>query len=193
MKKVATKITEKMIQHKIIAESDKDIYLYGFWQGIVFIINMIGVLIVGLILDMLWQSIVFTLVYGCLRIFAGGYHARTQKNCYILSLILIIAALSIIKYVHWNELLCVVSSIFSGLVIFVLAPVEDENKRLDEQEKIVYKKRARIIFLLLSLISMISLITGQLHITVCFTISILASAIMVILGKMKNVSVRSKN
>jgi len=182
-----------MIQHKIIAESDKDIYLYGFWQGIVFIINMISVLIIGLILDMLWQSIVFTIAYGCLRIFAGGYHARTQKNCYILSLILIIVALSIIKYVHWNELLCVVSSILSGIVIFTLAPVEDENKRLDEQEKKVYKKRTRIIFVLLSVISMICLITGQLHITICFTISLLTSAIMVLLGKVKNISARSGN
>lgn len=90
MQHLANIFTNKLIKYQIIKVEDKELYVYGFWQGGIFIVNLVTVIIIGLLFNMLWQSLVFMVAYGLLRPMAGGYHARTQYNCYILSIILIV-------------------------------------------------------------------------------------------------------
>ncbi len=94
MHQLAERFTNKLIEWEIIKSEDKDLYTYGFWQGTIFIGNLLSVVVVGLLFGMLWQALVFTAAYGLLRIVAGGYHARTQRNCYIFSIAMIIVVLS---------------------------------------------------------------------------------------------------
>ncbi len=83
MKHFANLLTNKLVVWNIIKSEDRELYAYGFWQGTILIINFITVVIIGLLCHMLWQSLIFMLAYGVLRPVAGGYHARTQRNCYI--------------------------------------------------------------------------------------------------------------
>ena len=62
-----------------------------------------------------------------------------------MSVFSILAALSAIKFLEYNNLICIGLISFSGAVIFCLAPVDTENKPLDEIEKIIYRKKALII------------------------------------------------
>lgn len=187
MEHLANVLTDKLIEGKIIKSEDRELYVYGFWQGGIYIFNLASVAVVGLLFNMLPQCFIFIVSYGLLRPVAGGYHARLQRNCYLFSIILMIAVLCALRWLPWSNMVCLVMLLFSGTVIFILAPVEDENKPLDEQEQMVYKQRTHIILFLLSAIILFFLLIGKIQIASNITISVFASAIMLILGKIKNV------
>jgi len=126
---------------------------------------------------------VFTIAYGLLRTSAGGYHARTQGSCYIFSIAMIIIVLSALKYLQWNPVIYLSLVLLSSIFIFLLAPVEDSNKPLDALEHRVYKKRSRIILIFLLLITLLFVFFGKTDIAHCLSISIIALAMMLILGK----------
>ena len=188
MEHLANILTDKLVKLQIVKDEDRELYAYGFWQGGVFIFNFATVVVVGLLFNMLWQSIVFMVTYGLLRPVAGGYHARTQRSCYILSIVLIIAVLCTLMWLPFSSLTNVTIFLLSACVVFLLAPVEDKNKPLDELEQQVYKKRSRIIVLLLSLLAVLFIGIGQIQIANCVAVSILTSAVMLILGKIKNMT-----
>ena len=118
MQSLTNKLTGKLIQMQVLAVEERELYDYGFWQGAVLLINLATIVIIGLIFDMLWQSIAFSAAYGVLRPYAGGYHARAQRNCYIFSVILIMAALCLLKWVSWATASCLVIMVLSGITVF---------------------------------------------------------------------------
>ncbi|WZL82448.1 accessory gene regulator B family protein [Vallitaleaceae bacterium 9-2] len=184
MHQLAERFTNKLIEWEIIKSEDKDLYTYGFWQGTIFIGNLLSVVVVGLLFRMLWQALVFTTAYGLLRIVAGGYHARTQRNCYIFSIAMIIVVLSFLSYVPWIPWIFLPLVGLASLFIFILAPVEDANKPLDGLEKQVYKKRSRIILSFLLLLTGIFLFLGLDSLTYCLSISLICVGFMVVLGQL---------
>lgn len=188
MKYMAELLVEWMVQHKIIEECKKELYTYGFWQGSLFLFDLLTVGVVGLITDMLWQSFIFMICYGTLRTVAGGYHARSKSGCYFLSVMFLFVVLNVLRQKIWGITLCVVILVFSGIVIYLLAPVEDENKPLDELEKKVYKGRSRRVYFIMTIIVCVILVGGNIEIASCITISTMAVSIMLILGKLKLMS-----
>lgn len=193
MERLANAITDKLIEWDIINSEDRELYAYGFWQGSIYILNYASVFFIGLLFGMLWQSLVFIVSYGLIRPVSGGYHARTQRNCYLFSILLILVVLSILKWFQWNGIVCFLILLLSGAVIFILAPVEDENKPLDEKEQMVYRHRSRIVLFFLSAFTLSFLVTGIIQVANNIAISLLASAIMLILGEIKNRTARKTN
>lgn len=186
MEHLANALTDKLVDWDIINSEDRELYAYGFWQGSIYIFNFASVFFIGLLFGMVWQSLIFIIAYGLIRPVAGGYHARSQRNCYIFSMLLIVIVLSILKWFQWNSIVCFFILLLSGMVIFFLAPVEDENKPLDETEQMVYRHRSRIVLSVLSALTLFFLVTGLVQIANNITISLLASAVMLILGILKN-------
>lgn len=186
MKYFANWFTDKLMQWNIVKIEDRELYAYGFWQGVFFLLNLATVVVIGLLSDMLWQSLFFTAVYGALRSMAGGYHARTQRSCYIFSILLLLAVLGMLTWFPWSTLWSITMTVASTLIVFLLAPVEDENKPLDEAEQVVYRNRSRWISVILAAVAAILLAAGQPPIAHCIVISVLASAFMLVLGKLKN-------
>lgn len=186
LKELSNKITKKLVDINIIEEADSELYEYGFWQGGVLFFNFLTVVLLGIIFNMLLESIIFLIFYGLLRTIAGGYHARTQHACYILSIILIIVVLTILKTFPSNTILCCILTILSISVIFILAPVQDENKLLDETEKRLFKKLSRVISLIYGLIIFLLFLFNKNDLAYCVVISLFTLTIMLILGKIRN-------
>lgn len=186
MKKLANKLTEKLVLYQIIEDENKELYSYGIWQGIVLLFNFATALIISCSFHMLWQGIVFTAAYGFLRSYAGGYHSRTQTGCYFFSVILISVVLSFIKFFPWDKASIAAGVILSSAVILILAPQEDENKQLDEKEQVVYKKLAYLVLFILICLVLLSNYIGLFSLSVCIVMSICAAAFMVLLGKIRN-------
>lgn len=154
MPNVAEKMTQRLVSAALIKPEDSSLYQYGLQQGLFMLLNFFTTVVVGLLFGMLWQSILFSLVYMPLRMNAGGYHARTPLRCYVFSTALIAAVLSVIRLVLHNKLICGIMAVAGAAIIFVLAPVGDANKPLDEIERKVYRKRAclTLVFWLMALL-----------------------------------------
>lgn len=193
MKKVADKISEWLVECKIIENDDRELYAYGFWQGGVLLFNFLTVAVIGIIAGMLWQSVIFTIAYGLLRPVAGGFHARTQRSCYFYSILLLVLALGILRWDQWDGITCIFIVLASGGVVFKLAPVEDENKPLDDVEVMVYRHRSRIICGVLAIVVSILLLVNEIEMASCIAVSILAASVMLVLGQARNRYVATKN
>ena len=186
LKELSNKITKKLVDINIIDVADSELYEYGFWQGGVLIFNFLTVVLLGILFNMLLESIIFLIFYGVLRTIAGGYHARTQHVCYILSVLLMIVVLTILKTFPWNTIICCILTVLSISIIFILAPVQDENKLLDETEKKVFKKLSRVISLLYGFIIFLLFLFNKNELAYCIVISLFTLTIMLVLGKIRN-------
>lgn len=112
------------------------------------ILIFLFVLIVSTYMGNIVIGILFEINYSILRIYAGGYHAKTRNKCMILTYTSKILCLLVCFEVSigdkiMSDLLCVVTT-----VIICIAPVENENRPLNKIEFIHFQlitKRITII------------------------------------------------
>ena len=69
LNKVATKLTKTMLAYKIIAEDMFDIYVYGFELLLSFLFNTTIIMIAGILLGRILQTLLFLLIFVLLRSF----------------------------------------------------------------------------------------------------------------------------
>lgn len=179
----ADKITKCFAENNIIPYEDREIYTYGLHQGIVMIINILTFILIGISFRMIWESLMFMIFYIPLRTYAGGYHAKTPTSCYILSIFMIILVLLAVKTVSWAISIIIGISLLSGIIIFALSPVEDNNKPLSGSQVIRYRQMARAILAIELIGIAVLLYGGYSNVALPMVLSIATVSIMVVLGK----------
>lgn len=179
-------IAKKLVEKNTISSENKPIYQYGIQQGFTIGLNILTTFVIGLVFKMIVESFLFLAVYIPLRSFAGGVHAKTANRCYVYSTIMIIAELLVIKFFPFGIFIGSCLSLISGAIIFLLAPVETENKKLDESEKQVYKKRARIILIIELVIQFIIALMSWNNIMMCFSLAFVSLSLVMLAGVIKN-------
>lgn len=140
----AAKLAENgSIQEKYIA-----LYAKAMEVVLAITVNTVTALLIGYFLGMWWHCIILLAAFIPLRSYAGGYHARGYISCYLESCVLLASALLFIKYfIYEGTLIVRIWQLFlvSVIIIFLFAPLADENKPISEKEAKVFKRRARII------------------------------------------------
>lgn len=182
-----------LIRTETINEQDQEIYLYGMRLFFVLFINIVTGIIIGCIFEMLIECFIFFLLFIPLRMNAGGIHASNYLKCYLLSSITIIVILYFIKTLNFNSEHSIWLIIISTTILNFLAPIEDTNKPLDDNEIIVYGLRTRkilIIYLILAFILSISKLNTLLFIE---SLSQTTIALILLSGMIKNKVLQLKN
>ncbi|AWW28000.1 MULTISPECIES: accessory gene regulator B family protein [unclassified Acetobacterium] len=64
---ITERITDILVSHEIIIEENRNLYTYGLQQGLLMILNIATILGIGIVLNMVWESIIFLLTYVPLR------------------------------------------------------------------------------------------------------------------------------
>lgn len=178
-------LQEKLISNHIISEEESDLYGYGYECLLLKFIHIFSYLCIGFLLNRLPELLIIGIVLLPLRRNAGGYHAKTRFGCYVLSctfiwMILLVSGMEFNQFIWWT------ASIISNLLIIFLAPADNENKRLDRDEIIYYRRKSRFIlvladlgFVILALLNLNKL--GNLLIT-----GIIASAFLLMLQMLQD-------
>lgn len=191
--KLSVKITDVFESKGIIQPSNKEVCAYGFRQLFSTILNTGTMLIIGLLMHMMIEAIVFTMAYIPIRIFAGGYHASTPQRCWAFSAVMLFVVLCIVKYTpekyFWY---LTVLSLIAGIVIIFLSPVEDQNKPLDEVEHHVYHVRTVVVVLTEMVAAVILYVLQIRYIITIFEMVWCSLAIMLMLGQLKNRKMKRK-
>ena len=130
--RIADSIAVLFLKKNIINEDELPVYQYGMQVLICNIAGMLTVLIVGILISRLVESIIFITIYATLRIYTGGYHARTPLVCNIVFLgtylvTVMLEALKVNNSVVW------IMYLLSCLIILRFSPIENVNKELDEK------------------------------------------------------------
>lgn len=185
IKSICDIIIDLLKKNNIITLHDEDIYYFGIYQTMSFIINSVTSLIIFVTMNKIIEGFVFCIFYYFLRCFGGGYHSRSILYCYILSSLLIVMVLRIISYIKIHPFI-IILGIFSFLTVFLISPVETQTKTLDSVERKVYKKKVRafLIFALffIVILRMINFEKG----IICIILSFVIESIMQIVGKIDN-------
>lgn len=181
--KIFDKIAAKLVENGIITAEDKEIYEYGLRSAATTVLNIATTILIGFIFNMIWQSILFMALYIPLRSYAGGAHARTPLKCYIFSVILTVCVLLSVRYIPYNNdsLLLLTATFISGTIIFIFAPIGDENKPLDETEIKVFKKRTRIILFAEIGLTVLLVILNLNFVAVCCVVSLMCVSLVLLL------------
>ncbi len=155
--RIADSIAVLFLKKNIINEDELPVYQYGMQVLICNIAGMLTVLIVGILISRLVESIIFITIYATLRIYTGGYHARTPLVCNIVFLgtylvTVMLEALKVNNSVVW------IMYLLSCLIILRFSPIE---KELDEKDKEIYRNKSLIISTLLLMILLAGDITDR--------------------------------
>lgn len=89
-------ISSFLIKNGYISSSKYEWCCYVLEKRLVKIISFWMLFVIGLKLNMLFETIIFTISFCLLRKYADGYHAKTFSMCLIYSLLIVITS---IKYV----------------------------------------------------------------------------------------------
>lgn len=183
--RIALTITDWLRKRDIIVQEEYEIYLFGMEQLLSSIMNMVSVLIIGMILGVLLESIIFLMAFKFIRQYAGGYHASTRIRCYLLSIMTIITVLSVIKYVSMDEIILVTLSGLASIVILLLSPIDTENRRIDAVERIYYRKKTIIIWVIELFIAVMCMIVHFYEGAKCIVLALLVLAMALSGEKLK--------
>ena len=102
------------------------------------------------------DTLIFLLCYCPLRQYSGGYHASNYRNCTLCFCIIYFGILCIPNDFPLNVLL--IGTGIASVIIWILAPVEDQNKPLSENEVIYLKRKSRSILLMELIVILIMVI-----------------------------------
>ena len=163
-------------------EEKAEIIKYGLELLFIKITFFAATMVIGLFMHSFWQCLIFTTFFSGIRSFAGGYHANSRIQCFVQSMITFAAVLIILKLVKLYEMILipiVVLSIISSIVIFCFAPVDTENKRIDDEESRIFKGKSRIIMMIEIVVAVIAYFIGFQSISCSVMLALIVTAILI--------------
>lgn len=138
---------ERMIRAGIIEKERAPLYSFGMEQGLRTLLEMVLMLVTGIVFGLFWQGAVMMAVFCLIRIYAGGYHAKTPMQCAVKSWVMFTAFLLWMRFgpsFLFVELSIIVAV---GICLLFVCPLQDEHKPLQDYEIPKYRKRSLLIYL----------------------------------------------
>lgn len=168
-----------------------EVIAYGIKHGVVLLASVLGTIVAGALLGVFGQSICFFFVLYFLRVYAGGYHAKTPFGCAIMSAVGILTGLICLRYLSqitvWMHLVLVVC----GIVLWWVAPVDTINKQLSIPDRVYFGRRLKMNLGVAISVYVIALFFNNRVISSAIWVAVLFATLIVIIGLIDNVRGRN--
>lgn len=174
-----------LLRDGVISPDEVEIVEYGLENLGSSLLGMLITLMIGLCFDFLFGSFLLWLLIFPLRKNAGGFHAETKGRCLLFSSAMLFVSIICFVQIRWSEIGYLLVSAFFFVVIFLIAPVENDNKHLDQAEFKVYRKRTRIILFLEGTLFVPALAFDWKKLVIVITIDFFIAGISLLVGKVK--------
>lgn len=184
--RIASGVVEKLTDSTTISDTEKELYLYGFFILISQILYFIITIIVGILLDIVSLSVVFYISFQFIRRYAGGIHASSELKCEIISTTSIFICLLCVKsnVMFDIQIPTLILTLFASIVIFILCPLDTPEKPLTKEELRYFRKISLIVLaIMLSIIIISIVIKLTIAYPICF--SIILESVFLVAGKIK--------
>jgi accessory gene regulator B len=124
---------------------------------------------------------IVALIFFCpVRLFTGGYHAKTYWGCFFISFAIFSLIIIIGKYISFNTIILMLLLIITFTFVCIYSPVDNINKRIKSKERRMKLKYFSIITTF-ALSILCYFIPNRLKPTA--VISIISAIILMMLGK----------
>ncbi len=138
-------LTDSLLREKIIADEDKEIVRFGLESMEGNLLGIILTLTVGTIFRHIGDALLLWICLFPLRKNAGGFHASTRTRCLLISAGMLVLSFILFAVTEHTRTFYGINAIISGCIIWILAPLGNQNKELDGLEYRKYRRRSRII------------------------------------------------
>lgn len=186
MEKIANKLVELMAKNEVIDKAEFKAYKYGMQIGLELVINITICVIVAILLDAKIYCLFFLLIYISIRAFAGGLHLSTFLKCTLASSFYLVTIVTCMKKIVLPKECSIVIILLITGGIKLLAPVEDQNRKLTAEEKQKFSKRLTYLLIILSFLSCFFFWRNSMKIISTIALSLVFSFLVLLLGKLKN-------
>lgn len=178
-------LSRLMVKEGIIEEEDRDIYMFGIRNGFIILLNLFTAFLIGLFTTKLLLVAVFTIAFMTLRSYTGGYHSESHVFCYISSsLVLFIPIYTVpLFYEATIPILAAILTV-SVIIILILSPMDSRKRKLDQEERIHFRKRARVILLVQMMVLGIFYASGNMALAYAIYSSICLIAVFMLIGEL---------
>lgn len=185
--KLASKVVKKLIDNSAIADTEQELYVYGFFILISQILYFTLTTLFGILLDIVLESVIFYVAFQFIRRYAGGIHASSELKCEIATTTSIFLCLLCIKLCEINniQMPILVLTIIAAVSIFVLCPLDTPEKPLTKEEYRYFRKISWLILLLIVLMISIGWHFKLEFIMYPCCMSLILESILLVLGKIK--------
>ena len=139
MRKVAKLLTDYVIKKSMVDEADREVYEYGFVITLEVGLFLVASLFIALKLDMVLEGIFFFVIFSPLRSYAGGLHLEKFWICFVLSCLTYITTLLVVKNLCSHEFVSLIVLFALEVFVYVLYPVENRNREINEEENKCFK------------------------------------------------------
>ena len=120
------------------------IYRYAAYSLILSISPLLLAIVFGICMGRVKESVMITLPFMLIRKFSGGYHTKHAWSCMICSCLLLFLCITLSSYITAGWLLNFFT-IGATVSLICFSPIEHENRVLDQEEHIRYKKITSIL------------------------------------------------
>lgn len=137
---MSRKIADFLMREKTIEKEYLEVYVYGIELCLSSIISILILIFISVILNRVIEGFLFYIIFCVTRLFCGGYHAKSYAGCktvFMAALVVVLILNEMPKEIFSNLWLILWS--YYALVVLGFAPIENENKPLEETEKKKYK------------------------------------------------------
>ena len=186
--RLAGKFVSFQISAGIIKEGDYNIYQYGYTMLVEIALNLVVSVCLGICLRQIKSIIFFFFIFLPLRSYCGGYHANKAWKCVLLSNAVAFGVVEAAKsgalepVPQWVKYLGAVSC---SIIILCFSPADNENRKLGERERKVYRTYATVVLVFEILLEHVLLFTGNIDFYYIVLLSHAVQAIFLICASVK--------
>ncbi|MBD5543342.1 MAG: accessory gene regulator B family protein [Lachnospiraceae bacterium] len=141
MDRLVRGILLKIQTEELVDKEDIEIYQFGLECILLKLIHIASYLLIGICMGEVFSLLVSGSILIPLRRKAGGYHAKTRMGCYIFSCF-VVCLLCLFNKVTIAPIVGIIGLVVADTLILMFAPVENENRMLEPDEKILFRKQA---------------------------------------------------
>lgn len=181
---IINKLSEKVVS---ILFSDnekysKEVYVYGMSLILSSAITTVLLLIVGLSIGYLIETVLYIISFSFLRIFTGGLHSKSYIMCNVYTLVLFLWTISV--YLIFNDY-CGELTVYGPVLLLSIllikkkAPIENTQKPIRPELYLFLKRKSLIVILAESIILFIADFLGYTRMRIIFPTIVVNDVLMI--------------
>jgi len=186
VKQLSTHVTSFLMKEGVIERDERDLYEYGISKFLEYLLASIVLLILGIVLNKVFETLFFFIAFFPIRTIAGGYHANSRLLCNTISLVVYLSNMLVNSWIYSVNTLSLTFSLIvvSLACVFPFAPVDHRNRPFSQSEYRYKKYLSYKVSIILNLVIIVLQITfgNQSIITAMLQGSLMAS-VSVMIGK----------
>lgn len=179
-------LLKRLEEKGVIQGEEIEIYSFGLECLFLKLITLISYLIIAVIIKKLYEFVIIMFVFVPLRRSAGGYHAKTRFGCYLVSCLTLIVIL-FISSINIEQYMLIILLMVADIIFCFMSPVDNENKRMEDNEIIYFRVRTRKIVVVINIIYVFLTVFGFERINIMVISGMMMSLFFLIAGKLQEI------